>query len=93
MRAAAAEGLLAAGAQVVQAMSEQQRADLTPLQLRRKAREFALKTTKAQSGQFQRCRLPLLLCAECGPIWHGEGHQPAQRRSKTAQCCAETWVT
>lgn len=40
--------------QVVQSLSEEQRAELTPLQLRRKAREFALKTMKSQRSQFQR---------------------------------------
>ena len=40
---------------VLQALSDEQRRALSPLQLRRKARDFALKTVKAQRSQFQRC--------------------------------------
>ena len=43
------------GLQVLQLLSEEQRRELTPIQLRRKAREFALKTVKSQKVQFQRC--------------------------------------
>ncbi|KAK9835222.1 hypothetical protein WJX81_006819 [Elliptochloris bilobata] len=39
---------------VLQALSDEQRRALSPLQLRRKARDFALKTVKAQRAQFQR---------------------------------------
>ena len=42
---------------VLQALSDEQRRALSPLQLRRKARDFALKTVKAQRAQFQR-RVP-----------------------------------
>lgn len=35
-------------------MSDEQRAGLSAVQLRRKARDFALKTMRAQRTQFQR---------------------------------------
>ena len=46
-------------------MSDEQRRELTPIKLRRKARDFALKTVKAQREQFKRCPLPSLqfLCS------------------------------
>jgi isoleucyl-tRNA synthetase len=37
-----------------QSMKEEERRGLTPLQLRKKAAEFALKTVDAQREQFQR---------------------------------------
>ena len=40
--------------QVLQAMTEEQRRGLDPIKLRRKARDFALKTVKSQRNQFQR---------------------------------------
>jgi len=40
---------------VLQALSAEQRRALSPLQLRRKAHDFALRTVKAQRAQFQRC--------------------------------------
>lgn len=40
--------------QVLQGMKEGERAGLDPIKLRRKARDFALKTVKAQRAQFQR---------------------------------------
>ena len=40
---------------VLQSMPDEQRRDLTPIKLRRKARDFALKTVKAQREQFKRC--------------------------------------
>ena len=43
---------------VLQSMSDEQRRELTPIKLRRKARDFALKTVKAQKEQFQRYPLP-----------------------------------
>jgi len=39
---------------VLQSMSDEQRKDLTPIKLRYKARDFAIKTMKAQREQFQR---------------------------------------
>lgn len=39
---------------VLQSMKEEERRGLTPLQLRKKAAEFALKTVDAQREQFQR---------------------------------------
>ena len=50
---------------MVQALSEQQRAELTPLQLRLKANDFSLKTMKAQLSQFQRCWPSALCCISC----------------------------
>ena len=40
---------------MLQSMSDEQRRELTPIKLRRKARDFALKTVKAQKEQFKRC--------------------------------------
>ena len=40
---------------VLQSMKESERRGLTPLQLRQKAAEFALKTVDAQREQFKRC--------------------------------------
>ena len=40
---------------VLQSMKESERRGLTPLQLRQKAAEFALKTVDAQREQFRRC--------------------------------------
>ena len=37
------------------AWADEQRRELSPLKLRRKARDFALKTIKAQREQFKRC--------------------------------------
>ena len=47
--------------QVLQAMKDKERAALEPIQLRRKARDFANKTVKSQRQQFQRsaCASPL----------------------------------
>ena len=42
------------GWQVTQTLSEEQRKDMTPLKLRRKARDFALKTINSQRLGFQR---------------------------------------
>lgn len=42
-------------AQVLQTMSAEQRAGLTGLKLRYKARDFALKTVASQRDQFKRC--------------------------------------
>lgn len=42
------------GLQVLQSMKEEERRSLTPLQLRRKAAEFALKTVDQQREQFKR---------------------------------------
>ncbi|KAK9805259.1 hypothetical protein WJX72_009336 [[Myrmecia] bisecta] len=39
---------------VLQTMSDEQRQQLTPIKLRRKARDFAIKTMKAQRDQFKR---------------------------------------
>ena len=39
---------------VLQSMPDEQRRELTPIKLRRKARDFALKTVKAQREQFKR---------------------------------------
>ncbi|EIE27214.1 isoleucyl-tRNA synthetase [Coccomyxa subellipsoidea C-169] len=39
---------------VLQSMSDEQRRELDPIKLRRKARDFALKTVKAQREQFKR---------------------------------------
>lgn len=39
---------------VLQSMSDEQRQELDPIKLRRKARDFALKTVKAQREQFKR---------------------------------------
>ena len=39
---------------VLQSMKDEQRAALTPIALRRKARDFAIKTMKAQREQFKR---------------------------------------
>lgn len=44
---------------VLQSMPDQQRRELTPIKLRRKARDFALKTVKAQREQFKRSVPPL----------------------------------
>ena len=41
--------------------ADEQRRELTPLKLRRKARDFALKAVKAQRDQFKRCAAPCLL--------------------------------
>ena len=41
--------------QVLQSMTDEQRAALTPIKLRRKARDFALKAVKTQRNQFKRC--------------------------------------
>ena len=41
--------------QVLQSMTEEQRAGLTPIKLRRKARDFALKAVSTQRDQFKRC--------------------------------------
>jgi isoleucyl-tRNA synthetase len=43
---------------VLQSMPDEQRRELTPIKLRRKARDFALKTVKAQREQFKRYDLP-----------------------------------
>lgn len=43
------------GLQVLQSMKEEERRSLTPLQLRKKAAEFALKTVDQQREQFKRC--------------------------------------
>lgn len=43
---------------VLQGLSPEQRKELTPISLRRKARDFALKTMKAQRDQFRRYPLP-----------------------------------
>ena len=51
--------LMAASAQVMQTLSEEQRADMTPLKLRRKARDFALKTVNSQRAGFKRCAPPV----------------------------------
>lgn len=40
---------------VLQSMSEEQREGLTSIKLRRKARDFALKTVEKQKEQFKRC--------------------------------------
>ena len=40
--------------QVTQTLSEEQRKEMTPLKLRRKARDFALKTINSQRLGFQR---------------------------------------
>lgn len=48
---------------VLQSMSDEQRRELTPIKLRRKARDFALKTVKAQREQFERS-VPALLGVE-----------------------------
>lgn len=47
-------GQTRAWAQVLQAMPEEARLNLTPLKLRRKARDFALKTVDAQRTAFKR---------------------------------------
>ena len=44
----------APGLQVLQSMKEEERRSLTPLQLRKKAAEFALKTVDQQREQFKR---------------------------------------
>ena len=36
-------------------MTDEQRAGLTPIKLRRKARDFAMKAVKSQRDQFKRC--------------------------------------
>ena len=41
--------------QVMQTLSGEQREELTPLKLRRKARDFALKTVNSQRAGFKRC--------------------------------------
>ena len=46
---------------VLQSMKEGERRSLTPLQLRKRAAEFALKTVDAQREQFKRCG-----CCCCG---------------------------
>ena len=43
------------GMQVLQGMTEEQRAGLTPIKLRRKARDFAMKAVKSQRDHFKRC--------------------------------------
>jgi len=40
---------------VLQSMTDEQRAALTPIKLRRKARDFAMKAVKSQRDQFKRC--------------------------------------
>lgn len=40
--------------QVLQTLSKEERRDLTPIELRKKAREFALRTVDAQRSQFKR---------------------------------------
>jgi isoleucyl-tRNA synthetase len=40
--------------QVLQTLSEDERRDLTPIELRKKAREFALRTVDSQREQFKR---------------------------------------
>lgn len=42
---------------VLQGMDEEQRRQLTPIKLRRKARDFALKTVESQKQQFMRWSL------------------------------------
>lgn len=42
-------------AQVLQAMTQEQREVLTTLKMRYKARDFAIKTVKSQRDQFKRC--------------------------------------
>ena len=51
-------GQMRAWAQVLQAMPEEARLNLTPLKLRRKARDFALKTVDAQRTAFKRWAHP-----------------------------------
>ena len=50
---------------VLQSMPDEQRRELTPIKLRRKARDFALKTVKAQREQFKRCPTPLQTAKTC----------------------------
>lgn len=51
----------------LQSMKDSERRSLTPLQLRKKAAEFALKTVDAQREQFKRCvRVIWRSCA----MWH-----------------------
>lgn len=62
---------------VLQGLSPEQRRELTPIALRRKARDFALKTMKAQREQFRRLQphppSPAVACPplSCfgGPFW------------------------
>lgn len=62
--------------QVLTNMSEEARLALTPLKLRRKARDFALKTVDAQRTAFMRqgilARVPFEHVAEFGQ--HGESY-------------------
>ena len=54
---------------VLQSMKESERRALTPLQLRQKAAEFALKTVDAQREQFQRWVLALGAGAWVPGVW------------------------
>ena len=60
---------------VLQSMSDEQRRELTPIKLRRKARDFALKTVKAQKEQFKRCPPPSL----CSVWAAGRAHSDHSR--------------
>ena len=48
----------------MQTLSDEQRRDMTPLKLRRKARDFALKTIKSQMAGFKRCAWPGVGCMQ-----------------------------
>lgn len=52
---------------VLQSMTDEQRAGLTPIKLRRKARDFALKTVKQQKEQFQ--RYVLTVCVDRSMVY------------------------
>ena len=53
--------------QVLQSMTDEQRAALTPIKLRRKARDFAMKAVKSQRDQFKRCATCCRLAAMSPP--------------------------
>ncbi len=55
---------------VLQSMPDEQRRELTPIKLRRKARDFALKTVKAQKEQFKRWPLPLQAAVMPAATWY-----------------------
>lgn len=54
---------------VLQSMSDEQRQGLTSIKLRRKARDFALKTVEKQKEQFKRCVLLPDWAAHAGAVW------------------------
>ena len=72
---------------VLQSMSDEQRRALSPLQLRRKARDFALKTVKAQRAQFQRCGARRQACSPRPATAH-VGLKPAARAHAGTACGA-----